>query len=347
MSTIEVGPDLKIGDGCKPFIIAEVGSNWRDIHDCLRSIEAAKEAGADAVKFQLFNEQALYGVLSLTDATAPDSDIPLEELYARGSLRKRLPGEMPPEWIPLLSAHCDEHAIEFLCSAFSPELYDVVNPYVRIHKVASSEMAHIRILDKLKGYGKPVLLSTAGHSETEIRLALRRLGETPVVLMYCVGAYPARRTELWKLSRFAHEFRVPAGLSDHSTEILAMTWGTGACVIEKHFTVIPDVMTPDRPHSLIPSEFKEMVQAIRGNLPEQNADDNSMRLLHHRRLIALRDLKKGDVLKEGETFGIYRSHVPSLDWLPPHAAPSIEGHRVRVNIQAGHAIGRWDWDGER
>src|SRR5688572_30128176 len=122
----------------KPYFIAEVGSNWGSLDDCFKSIQLASAAGADAVKFQLFDQHALYGV---------DRDVALS-------------GVLDPEWLPKLKQKANSVGIDFMCSAFSPELVDAVDPYVHAHKVASCEMTHVRILEKLRHIGKPVILST-------------------------------------------------------------------------------------------------------------------------------------------------------------------------------------------
>src|SRR4051812_44777097 len=107
----------------KVMIIAEVGSNWLTIQDCYHSIRMAKWAGADAVKFQLFDQYALYGPLITT-----------------GHLR----GSMAPGWIPLLKKEAEAQKISFMCSAFSPELAELVDPHVNMHKIASAELYHTR-----------------------------------------------------------------------------------------------------------------------------------------------------------------------------------------------------------
>ena len=105
---VKVNQKISIGDGEKPFIIAEIGSNWLTIDDCFFSIKQAKYAGADAVKFQVFDHESLYGS------------------------HKNMAHVLPVMWLPALAARCNEIGIEFMCSAFSPELAELVNPYVNI-----------------------------------------------------------------------------------------------------------------------------------------------------------------------------------------------------------------------
>lgn len=336
--SIQVGART-IGEVYPPFIIAEVGSNWRTFDDCKNSIVAAKLAGADAVKFQAFTREALYGQAS--------NDISYE---------------LPLEWLPKLKEKADACGIEFMCTAFSPELYDAVDPYVRIHKVASAEACHLRILQKLKTFGKPVILSTGAKGQGDIRGALEVLtgksewvtaapNETPhvpVVLMYCVAAYPANEVNLDCMALIRGQYGTLVGYSDHSTDVLsipALSAARGACVLEKHFTVVPDANTPDRPHSLDTRAFTLMVKSIRrevvpvlGPTPEERA----MILRHNRRLIATRDIGPGDVFKEGVNFGIYRSLKDDTSALHPMAADALNGQVAKRKIHAGDGIGPKD-----
>jgi sialic acid synthase SpsE len=194
----------QIGEGRPPFIIAEVGSNWLTLEDCLTSISQAKLCGADAVKFQAYNPQALYGA-------------PLDGSWTFAPIR--LDGQLPLEWLPKLAEKAKAVGIEFMCSAFSPELVDAVDPYVNIHKVASAEMTHVRILEKLRQIGKPVILSAGASGVEDIRAALSTLGPIPVVLMYCVAAYPAREVNLGSIQLLKTQFDRPVGYSDHSVDV--------------------------------------------------------------------------------------------------------------------------------
>jgi len=323
------------------FIVAECGSNWRDLNDCRHSIAMAKAAGADAVKFQAFNWYSLYGH-GLAHTYMADDD--------GGNVHPvpKLDGALPLDWLPHLKQKADSVGIEFMCSAFSPELYDAVNPFVTRHKVASAEMSHIRILEKLRGYGKPVILSTGAHGGHDIGYALDHLGSTPTTLMYCVANYPAKHVDLRVMSLLRKRFKRPVGFSDHTLDIAEIPRRAavkGAAVIEKHFTAIPDVDTPDRDHSLNVDQFKTMVQAVRGSLVPRigyTGEENDMVSRHNRRLIATRDIAPGDVLQEGVNFGIYRSLKDDIKGLSPFAVGQVHGKTAKAAIAAGDGIGPGD-----
>lgn len=320
----------------KPFIVAEIGSNWRDFEDCINSISMAKSVGADAVKFQLFDWETLHG---------HDARTTLEK-----QTRYPMPYQLPAEWLPKLKEKADACDIEFMCTAFSPELVATVDPFVEVHKVASAEMAWPQLLDAIAKTGKPVVLSTGGHNESEIQMAVwtHFNGETDIVIMHCISAYPARGFHPDAILRVEHLFphrRIGIGFSDHTTDIINAPLAAvraGATVIEKHMTIIPDIDTPDRPHSLTPDEFKTMVKYLRGAPYEFGCDytgeENAMALRHNRRLLATRDINPNDVLIYGHNYSACRSLVDDTEGLPPFLWERVEKKIAAKSIAVGEAI---------
>lgn len=329
----------QVGAGQKPFIIAEVGSNWTSFDDCKDSIAKAASCGADAVKFQLFDEISLYGIP--LDAESVYKHVPQE---MRDAIRM---ASLQIEWLPKLKAKADACGIEFMCSAFSPELVKAVDPYVNVHKVASAELTHIRILEKLRTLGKPVILSTGASGEADIRGALEILKGVPVILMYCVAAYPANEVNLDTIPLLLSRFGVPVGYSDHTTDVLEIPRRAvvlGAVCIEKHFNAV-NAVSPDSPHSLGVDQFRRMVLALRGGVQPSIGParvENEMVVQHNRRVLATRDLPVGTVLKEGENFGIYRSLKVDVVAAHPFMIGSMVGKPVKRAIKAGDGIGPGD-----
>jgi sialic acid synthase SpsE len=333
----------KIGHGHPCFIVAEVGSNWTSLDDCLYSIRQAKHAGADAVKFQAYSPEALYGWKDGVFRA------PAGELWKMaGTLAKVKETALPLEWLPKLKHEADKAGIEFMCTAFSPELVDAVNPYVSIHKVASAELTHVRLLERIRQKGKPVFLSTGASGLEDIRQALGVLESVPVIPLYCVASYPARRVQLATIEQMATHLGLPAGYSDHTTDVYeipraaADNWG--AVVLEKHVTFI-DAKTPDSPHSLSGGDFTAMVSYLRdGRYPGigPTQEEQGMILRHNRRLIATQDIPAGALLTEGENFGIYRSLKDDTKALSPWAIDSVNGRHAKGPILAGDGIGPQD-----
>lgn len=304
-----------------PFIIAEIGSNFLSRNDVMHSITQAKMCGADAVKFQLYSHKELYGF---------DGEIG---------------GALEPLWLGAMKEKADAVGIELMCTAFSPEGYDMVDPYVKRHKIASSELTHKRILQKVRSLGKPVILSTAAAMEDEICEALSILGGVPIALMYCVGAYPARVVNLSLIAAFKYIFKTDVGYSDHTTDVLTIpivASRMGASIIEKHVSFI-ESETPDKPHSLNGEEFKLMCLSLKEPNHHQfnigpTTAERDMVLKHRRRLIALKDLSPGDVLKENENFGIFRSKVEDTSAWHGFSVDEANGKTVNHYIKAGLGI---------
>lgn len=328
---IKVTDKISIGDSEPVFIVAEVGSNWASLGDCLHSINMAKACGADAVKFQAFNHHALYGSGDGTNDPATP-----------------MMNSLPIEWLPKLKIQADAVGIEFMCSAFSPELAEAVNPFVNIHKIASAELTHLRLLEKTKSFGKPVFISTGASGDEDIARALLVLGKAQTALLYCVAAYPAQEVELGNINSMRLEFGTLVGYSDHTTDTRVIPREAtlrGACVLEKHFTAI-EANTPDSGHSLGPHLFLSMVDSIRQQTqavrPRSTRDEKDMVLRHNRRLIATKDVVTGDVLIEGKNFGIYRSLKDDTHAFSPWLVNEVHGKFAAKFIRAGDGIGPGD-----
>lgn len=320
------------------FIIAEIGSNWTNLEDCLNSVALAKNCGADAVKFQMFSQEELYG----------------PGFYENNRYDIR-------NWIADLATKAEACEIEFMCSAFSPEGLDFVNPYVKRHKIASAELSHATLLARARAKDKPVILSTGASSIVDIENALCYLGQTPTTLMYCVSAYPAKNINLEGIDKLRTHFAKDAsepytlkwniqgiGYSCHSAEFstpLTAVLHHRADVIEKHFK-LRDMDSPDNGHSIGPKEFKKMVKAIRENRREEvnfpDTQEREMLLKHNRRLIITADITKGQRLDYGTNYGIYRSRkeddrgYSGFRW-------ELFNHSVATkDLKAGDALGPGD-----
>lgn len=304
----------------KPFIIAEVGSNWQTLDHCARSVEVAKACGADAVKFQLFDEVALYGYGYQVPTYGADVKPPF----------------LPPAWLSKLKEVSDVQGIEFMCTAFSPELVAAVDPYVQVHKVASSDLCYAQLLEAITKTRKPVLASTGAATREEIESA-KGLLPPDAVIMHCVAAYPTDFVDLDDVDRFD-------GFSDHTLgySVAVEAANLGAIAIEKHFTAFPGLDTPDRPHSLTPEQFSRMVAIIRGRKVE--SEEKAMHLRHKRRLVATKCIAAGKLYRWGENFGAYRSRVDDARGLSPLRWSEVNGKTAAVNIEQGSSIGEGDFE---
>jgi N,N'-diacetyllegionaminate synthase len=316
----------------KPYVIAEVGSNWTTFEHAKDSIALAAKCGADAVKFQLFTPDAMFG---------PGHENKNAD-YACPYLN--------PAWLPKLAEKAAACGIEFACTAFSPELVAAVDPYVAWHKVASSDCTWPQLLEAVAKTGKPIVMSVGASSLGDAQQALSTLhnAASRTVVLYCVASYPARTVDL-RVMDLMRERHWLTGFSDHTLDIIGHPVDAarrGAVVIEKHFTAFPDLETPDRPHSLTPDEFRTMTDHIRGirkptigPTPEEKA----MLLRHNRRLVATRNVPAGERLAYGENYGAYRSLKDDAHGLIPFAWRQVEGKAATKAIKRGDSIGPGDF----
>lgn len=184
-------------------------------------------------------------------------------------LIKRL--ETPREWLPELFAHCEKRNITFLCTPFDLAAVDELESLgVQAYKVASFEITHLPLIEKIARTGKPLILSTGMANLEDIEVALatwQKAGGRDLALLHCAIAYPPRFEDLHlrAMDTLHQAFQVPVGFSDHTmghtADVAAVA--RGACIIEKHYTLSRKLSGPDHPFSLEISELREMILAIR------------------------------------------------------------------------------------
>lgn len=317
------------------YIIAEVGSNWTNFHDAKDSIAMAKQCGADAVKFQLFTYEDMYG------CTPTVADELKEKEFNKYAL--------DPEWLPLLKEKADACEIDFMCTAFSPEDLKLVNVLgVKAHKIASSDMRYPQLLEAAKESGKPLYLSCGSHNFPSIKQALEFVDKDNTTLMYCSSEYPSTWHNLRLINVLRKHFSSNVGYSDHSIDIYTPVVAArlhGATIIEKHFKAKDEMDTPDSAHSLNPERFKYMVNLIHdpdSYMKMPNPGERHMIMRNNRRLIATRDIVEGEPLCYGINYGCYRSlkddtHGWSgMDW------KHVNGKEAKKAIGMGDSIGPGD-----
>jgi sialic acid synthase SpsE len=243
----------KVGGGAAPYVIAEAGSNHDQSFDTARRlIDVAHEAGCDAVKFQLFDTDALY----------PQG----HEHYAAFKS-----AELSPDWLQPLQAHAKARGISFFASVFDRKSADRLAAIdVPAFKIASSETVKLDLVAYVAGLGKPLLISTGMCDLVDVCEAASccdRSGACDVALLQCVALYPARPSDanLAVMDTFHSVFRCPVGYSDHTlgTAVPIAAAARGASVIEKHFTLDRTRKGPDHHYALEPSELADMVRQIR------------------------------------------------------------------------------------
>lgn len=341
----------------KVFIIAEAGSNWRagshrkDLQNALALIDAAADAGADAVKFQTFSSDNIYVPNAGSSEYLGDSGI-TEEMK---SLFEDL--AMPHTMLPKLAAHCKKRGIEFMSTPFSPADFKAVDPYVKRHKIASYEIGYIHLLRLAAESGKPLILSTGAATTDEIAWAVetfRSFEGKDLTLLQCTAAYPApaESMHLRAIDYLKQRFALPVGLSDHSLHPIAAPVAAvalGATVIEKHFTLDKSAPGPDHAFAITPNELKALVQTIRetekmlgSSVKMIDPVETELRSFARRGVQAIRSIKKGEPLKENKNIAILRPGNQSLG-VHSRFILEIEGKSAKRALKLGEGLQKGDW----
>ncbi len=253
--------NYEIGEAAPAFVIAEAGANHnRDLNLAKELIDAAVEAKADAVKFQIYSAETMYS-----------RRVPYHSGYPKPlwDLIKEI--ETPRDWIPELAAYCEKKGIIFFATPFDPTAVDELDPYVPFYKIASFELVDYPLLEYTAKKGKPIILSTGMATLGEIQEAVERIektGNQDIILLQCASKYPAEPSimNLRAMETLRKAFpNAVVGLSDHTMgiHISVAAVAMGAKVIEKHFTLSRDMEGPDHPFAIEPEELKEMVYQIR------------------------------------------------------------------------------------
>ena len=300
--------DKLIGEEEPCFIIAEAGVNHNgSVELAKKLIDAAKDAGADAVKFQTFKAESVV----VKDAQKAEYQ---KETTGEGSqyeMIKKL--ELAEEDFRELADYAEKKDIMFLSSPFDKESVDLLHELdVPAFKVGSGEITNLPLLRYIAKKEKPIILSTGMSTLGEIEEALdviRSEGVEDIILLHCVSNYPARIEDvnLRAMGTLKQAFKLPVGFSDHTLGITApiAAVALGACVIEKHFTLDRNLPGPDHKASLEPDELKKMVKAIKevekalGNgIKKPTKEEKEIKKAARKSIVAKVDISKGTIITE-------------------------------------------------
>lgn len=251
----------------KIFVIAEAGVNHNgDIEIAKRLIDAAVEAGADAVKFQTFKAEQLV----CRDAKKAEYQLATtDQSESQYDMLKKL--ELTTETHEILMKYCDQKNIMFLSTPFDIESINFLSKLgVQIYKIPSGEITNLPYLREVGKHRQKTILSTGMSSMDEVKAAvdvLQKAGANDIILLHCNTQYPTPITDvnLLAMVRMREELGLPVGYSDHTQgiEIPIAAAALGAVVIEKHFTLDRSMEGPDHKASLEPDELQAMVSSIR------------------------------------------------------------------------------------
>jgi sialic acid synthase SpsE len=348
---IRIGSNL-IGENHPTYFIADISANHDgDLERAKHLIQLAKEAGADAAKFQNFQAAEIvsdYGFRTM------GSQVSHQSTWKKSVFEVYQDASIPFEWTPILKEECDRVNIDYFSSPYDFESVDMLNPYVPAYKIGSGDITWLEILQYMARYDKPVILSTGASDIGEVQCAVDTiLAINPqLVLMQCNTNYTASlenydHINLQVLNSYHSLFPgLILGLSDHTfghaTVLGAVT--LGARVIEKHFTDDNSRTGPDHPFSMTPETWREMVARTREleralGSPEKRvmANEEQTVVVQRRCLRASRDIAVGETFSR-EMIAVLRPATPGA--ILPYEIDQVIGTKSIAAIPAGKEL-RW------
>ncbi|MHA3902459.1 N-acetylneuraminate synthase family protein [Castellaniella sp. WN] len=324
--------------GSRVFVIAEIGNNHNGSLALAKDlVDQAQAAGADCVKFQIRNREALYRIKA--DGSRAE-DLGVE--YIQDLLDKV---ELPLDEHRALREYCTQKGVIYLCTPWDEPSVDVLAGFnVAALKIASADLCNPYLMSKAASLGKPLVVSTGMSHEPEIIRAIEHLNTlgVPFVLLHCNSAYPAPEhdIQLGYLKRL-RELHPLIGYSGHERGI-AITLAAvalGAQVVERHITLDRGMEGPDHLASLEPAEFRQLVEGIRQiekalswQGPGRHASQGE--LLNRENLgksvIAARAIQTGQVF----TADMLRIASPGQG-LAPYRLPELLGRTAQRSLEQG------------
>jgi sialic acid synthase SpsE len=332
----------EIGPGHGVLIVAEIGNNHDgSVRQAEQLLEAAAEAGADAVKLQTHIAEA---EMLRSTPTPPHFDEP------RYEFTKRM--ELSLDDHLRLKALADRLGLVFFSSPFSVEAVELLERVdVPAYKVASGEVTNPPLLEAIAATRKPVLLSSgmSGLEEVERAAEVFRAG-SPVVVMQCTSTYPCppEQVNLRAMSAMGERLGCPYGLSDHTPDIYTSIAAValGASVVEKHFTLSKRLYGPDHHASLEPEELRRLVEGVRqvepalgSGLKERDESLNGVRATFEKSVVSATAIPAGSVIDRS----MLVTKRPGTG-IPALRLPELVGRRAARDIEANELIAESDLD---
>lgn len=352
---------LKIGghtvsESTRPYFIADIAANHDgDLSRAYKLIELAKEAGADAAKFQNFKANLIVsknGFESLGQQLSHQKNWKktVYEVYQEASLQD--------EWSEHLYNKCQEVGIEYMTSPYDFASVDLADRYVTAFKIGSGDITWVDILKYIAEKGKPVLLATGASELADVDRAvdILRKNSTGYVLMQCNTNYTAspenmKYINLNVLRLYAERYPdAVLGLSDHTHGDVTVLGAIalGARVIEKHFTDDNSRTGPDHAFSMTPNTWRTMVkraeelyEALGDGRKRIEENEREAAIIQRRALFATRDLEAGEKITKEDFFPL-RPIQP--DGIPPFEAQSLIGKRLKYGIGKDCCLHRTDFE---
>ena len=335
-----------IGSDQPPYIIAELSANHNgSLERALQTIDAAHQAGADAIKLQTYT----------ADTMTIDCD--REEFMIKGGLWSGYKlhdlyrwAETPFEWHEAMFTHARKLGMTVFSTPFDESAVDLLEQLdAPAYKIASFEITDLPLIRYVARTGKPMIMSTGMATEEEIAEAVeagRSAGCKELVLLHCISSYPAPmdQANLLQIAELGRRFDVVPGLSDHTlgTTASVAAVALGACVIEKHFTLSRADKGPDSEFSIEPDELKRLCQDTHdawqalGQVGYDCQPAEAGSKVFRRSIYFVRDLPAGSVIGPEDI----RRIRPGMGLSPKHF-DDLLGKRLKAAVDRGNPT-QWD-----
>jgi len=293
------------------FIIAEAGVNHNgSLETAFEMIPIAKNAGADAIKFQT----AIPELTMTKDARKAEYQLQTtKKNESQLEMVKRI--LLPLDAFSKLKLHCEQNDIEFMSTAFDHVSIETLEALgLKRYKIPSGEITNLPYLQRIGSIGKPIVMSTGMATLEEVRKAMNILVESGtkkecITVLHCNTEYPTpfRDVNLHAMLTIKEKFQVEVGYSDHSIgiEVAIAAVALGARIIEKHFTLDRKMEGPDHQASAEPQELKAMVKAIRNiekamgdGIKRASSSEEKNIVVARKSIVAACKIKKGEIFSE-------------------------------------------------
>jgi len=346
-----------VGPNHPTYFIADVAANHDgDLERARKLIHLAKEAGADAAKFQNFRAAKIvsdYGFKHM------NSQVSHQASWKKTVFEVYQDASTPVDWTPVLKQECDKAGIDYFTSPYDYESIENVEPYVPAFKVGSGEIDWIEALEHMASKGKPMILASGAADIADVQRAVHAILKInkQLVLMQCNTNYTASpenydHIHLNVLKTYATMFPdVVLGLSDHTHGVATVLGAVtlGARVIERHFTDDNNRIGPDHKFALNPEDWATMVEETRlleralGSPDKFIAgNEQETKVVQRRCLRTARDIQAGEVFTR-EMIDVLRPATPGA--IKPYEISNVIGTRALQNIPSGKEL-RWTDVGE-
>jgi len=346
--------DRKIGTDHPTYFIADIAANHDgDMERAINLIRLAKEAGADAAKFQNFRAPNIvsdYGFKHM------DDQLSHQAAWKKSVFEVYEDASVPFEWTPSLKDACEEFDIHFFSSPYDFEAIDMLDPYVPAYKAGSGLMSWPEAILRMASFGKPILIATGASEMSDVERVMALVSEVneQIVLFQCNTNYTADEgnydhLNLNVLKSYQQNFpKAILGLSDHTQSPAPVVGAValGARVIERHFTDSNEREGPDHKFALNPENWADMVDEVRILERSLGSEEKNVALneqetyiVQRRCLRASRDIKAGESFTD-DMLEVLRPATPGA--LMAWDIPKVRGKKALADIPFGKELRQSD-----